>query len=66
MLIMALYFLVIGSSVNEVVTATCGWSRRSRGRQPRNFAASLAALLSGDYSGSKVDMVEQLNQKLKG
>lgn len=32
----------------------------------RNFAASLAALLSGNYSESKVDMVEILNRKLKG
>lgn len=32
----------------------------------RNFAASLTALLSGDYSESKIDMVEILNQKLKG
>lgn len=32
----------------------------------RNFAASLTALLSGSYSESKVDMVEQLNRKLKG
>ncbi|MBM2860677.1 group II intron reverse transcriptase/maturase, partial [Escherichia coli] len=32
----------------------------------RNFAASLTALLSGNYSESKVDMAEQLNRKLKG
>ncbi|WP_457807020.1 group II intron maturase-specific domain-containing protein [Aeromonas veronii] len=32
----------------------------------RNFAKSLAALLSGNYSESKVDMVEILNRKLKG
>lgn len=32
----------------------------------RNFAASLTALLSGNYSESKIDMVEQLNRKLKG
>ncbi|RWV24078.1 hypothetical protein EPU31_24545, partial [Escherichia coli] len=31
-----------------------------------NFAASLTALLSGNYSESKVDMAEQLNRKLKG
>lgn len=31
----------------------------------KNFAASLTALLSGNYSESKVDMVEQLNRKLK-
>jgi RNA-directed DNA polymerase len=30
------------------------------------FAHSLSALLSGDYSRSKIDKVEQLNQKLKG
>ncbi|MGR5674709.1 group II intron reverse transcriptase/maturase, partial [Escherichia coli] len=29
----------------------------------RNFAASLTALLSGNYSESKVDMAEQLNRK---
>jgi group II intron reverse transcriptase/maturase len=32
----------------------------------RNFAASLTALLSGNYSESKIDMVEILNRKLKG
>lgn len=32
----------------------------------RNFAASLTALLSGSYSESKIEMVEQLNRKLKG
>ncbi len=32
----------------------------------RNFAASLTALLSGNYSESKVDMAEHLNRKLKG
>lgn len=32
----------------------------------RHFAASLTALLSGNYSESKVDMIEQLNRKLKG
>ncbi|WP_407197998.1 hypothetical protein [Citrobacter freundii] len=32
----------------------------------RNFAASLTALLSGNYSESKVDMAEQLNRKPKG
>ncbi|EAW9081822.1 TPA: group II intron reverse transcriptase/maturase, partial [Salmonella enterica] len=32
----------------------------------RNFAASLTTLLSGNYSESKIDMVEILNQKLKG
>lgn len=32
----------------------------------RNFAASLTAALSGNYSESKVDMVETLNRKLKG
>lgn len=32
----------------------------------RNFAASLTALLSGNYSESKVDMVDILNRKLKG
>ncbi|MFV2393975.1 group II intron reverse transcriptase/maturase, partial [Escherichia coli] len=32
----------------------------------RNFAASLTALFSGNYSESKVDMAEQLNRKLKG
>lgn len=32
----------------------------------RNFAASLTALLSGNYSESKIDMVEIFNQKLKG
>ena len=32
----------------------------------RNFAASLTALLSGNYSESKIDMVETLNRKLKG
>ncbi|MDE9475513.1 group II intron reverse transcriptase/maturase, partial [Xenorhabdus bovienii] len=32
----------------------------------RNFAASLTALLSGNYSESKIGMVEQLNRKLKG
>lgn len=32
----------------------------------RNFAASLTALLSGNYSKSRVDMVERLNRKLKG
>jgi group II intron reverse transcriptase/maturase len=32
----------------------------------RNFAASLMALLSGNYSESKNDMVEMLNRKLKG
>nr|BBI97885.1 hypothetical protein MRY18106EAS_P0850 [Enterobacter asburiae] len=31
----------------------------------RYFAASLTALLSGNYSESKVDMAEQLNRKLK-
>ncbi|MDO1900903.1 group II intron maturase-specific domain-containing protein, partial [Escherichia coli] len=31
----------------------------------RNFVASLTALLSGNYSESKVDMAEQLNRKLK-
>lgn len=32
----------------------------------RNFAASLTTLLSGNYSESKIDMVEILNRKLKG
>jgi RNA-directed DNA polymerase len=32
----------------------------------RNFRASLAALLSGNYSESKVDMVRKLNAKLLG
>ncbi len=32
----------------------------------RNFAASLTALLSGNYSESKIDMVEILNRELKG
>lgn len=32
----------------------------------RNFAASLTALSSGNYSESKIDMVEKLNRKLKG
>ncbi len=32
----------------------------------RNFAASLTALLSGNYSESKVSMVELINRKLKG
>ena len=32
----------------------------------RNFGASLTALLSGNYSESKVDMAEQLYRKLKG
>ncbi len=32
----------------------------------RNFAASLTKMLSGDYSDSKIDKVEKLNQKLKG
>nr|WP_172689207.1 group II intron reverse transcriptase/maturase [Enterobacter cloacae] len=32
----------------------------------RNFAASLTAMLSGNYSESKIDMVEMLNRKLKG
>lgn len=32
----------------------------------RNFAASLSALLSGNYSESKIDMVEIPNRKLKG
>ncbi len=32
----------------------------------RNFAASLTALLSGNFSESKIDMVEILNRKLKG
>lgn len=34
--------------------------------EARNFTASLTALLSGNYSESKVDMAEQLNRKLKG
>lgn len=32
----------------------------------RNFTASLIALLSGNYSESKIDMVEILNRKLTG
>ncbi len=32
----------------------------------RNFAASLTALLSGNYSESKIDMIETVNRKLKG
>lgn len=32
----------------------------------RNFAATLTALLSGNYSENKIDMVAQLNRKLKG
>ena len=32
----------------------------------RNFAASLTALLSGNHSESKIDMVETINRKLKG
>lgn len=32
----------------------------------KNFAASLTTLLSGNYSESKIDMVEILNRKLKG
>src|SRR5690554_6283147 len=32
----------------------------------RNFAASLTAKLSGNYSESKIDMVESINRKLKG
>jgi RNA-directed DNA polymerase len=32
----------------------------------RNFAASLTTLLSGNYSESKIDMVEILNRKLIG
>ncbi len=32
----------------------------------KNFAASLTALLSGNYSESKVSMVELINRKLKG
>ncbi len=32
----------------------------------RNFAASLTALLSGNYSDSKIDMVDRINRKLKG
>lgn len=32
----------------------------------RNFAASLTTLLSGNYSENKIDMVGQLNRKLKG
>ncbi|WP_208950418.1 group II intron reverse transcriptase/maturase [Rahnella sp. ChDrAdgB13] len=32
----------------------------------RNFAASLTVLLSGNYSESKIGMVELLNRKLKG
>tara|TARA_R110000868_G_scaffold35176_3_gene126372 strand:+ start:46 stop:381 length:336 start_codon:yes stop_codon:yes gene_type:complete len=32
----------------------------------RNFAASLTANLSGNYSESKIDMVESINRKLKG
>jgi len=30
------------------------------------FAHSLSKMLSGDYSRSKIDMVEQLNEKLRG
>lgn len=32
----------------------------------RSFAASLTALLSGNHSESKIDMVESINRKLKG
>ncbi len=32
----------------------------------RRFAASLTALLSGNHSESKIDMVESVNRKLKG
>jgi group II intron reverse transcriptase/maturase len=32
----------------------------------KNFAASLTAMLSGNYSESKIDMVEAINRKLKG
>lgn len=32
----------------------------------RNFAASLTALLSNDYSGSKINKVELINRKLAG
>ena len=32
----------------------------------RNFTASLTVLLSGNYSESKIDMVEILNRKMKG
>lgn len=34
--------------------------------QARSFAASLMALLSGNHSESKIDMVESINLKLKG
>lgn len=54
-------FWVIGLSVNAVVTAICEWCRLSH-----TIAASLTALLSGNYSESKIDMVEMLNRKLKG
>ena len=56
-----LSFWVIGSYVNVVVTAICGWCR-----QFHAIAASLTTLLSGNYSESKIDMVEILNRKLKG
>lgn len=36
------------------------------GDKARNFAASLTTLLSGNYSESKIDMVEIINRKLKG
>ncbi|VDA75686.1 hypothetical protein BANRA_05412 [Klebsiella quasipneumoniae] len=58
-------FLGMGSFANAVVMARCEWSQRSRRRKPET-AASLTALLSGNYSESKVDMAEQLNRKLKG
>lgn len=32
----------------------------------RNFAATLTALLSSNYSDSKIDMVDRINRKLKG
>ncbi|EGC7398014.1 maturase [Salmonella enterica subsp. enterica serovar Typhimurium] len=35
-------------------------------KKARNFPASLTVLLSGNYSESKIDMVERLNRKLKG
>ncbi len=59
-------FLGLGSFANAVVMANARISANVPQEKARNCAASLTALLSGNYGESKVDMAEQLNRKLKG